>query len=648
MCWDMAAYDSGNKGQHNIIGKSGIADRSAINAISASWARCRDFGLRSSGRPKDVVLSGVQMHEILQKNEQVRQLVLPELELLFNQIAGTNFMVAYADSAGVVLDSIQDTDFQAGEGGKAVIPGSVWMEKHRGTNALGLALYSGKPQIVAGPDHFFHKLGDLSCFACPIFDHEENIVGLIDATSDAAARNSHTLALVKLASRNVENRLFAKQFSNFLILSFHARHEYLPTTSVGLIAVDSNGFIEGANANAKTMLNGLNVTCRQQFSEVFQVPFLAMIDRLRSNEIIQIRDLMGSVVFMTVQTPLFRRILNTGTTGPLASLLVLNQISRQKADGDVGLEEASPVDGPPQKIFADEMLRRQFRQVERAMQMGLPINIEGNRGTGKSELALEIHNRFASAQPFVLVDASLLSSGNYEKQLFGDGDRINFFESTSNTVVPGKLWHARGGTIFFDNADKLPIEAQSAIYQVMVSEDGKRKVKNKSAIKAFIFSGPVDWLTREAEAPCCEDFITVSQGCQIIIPPLSHRSDFQQICHALAAEISPQHSLSKTAIDCLRKMPWPGNITQLRKVLRLAVVKSETKVIRDEIRNVLMFSNDDTIIPCGKCTTSAMKMETCIMIKKTWLDAGRNVSLAARRLGISRNTVYKHIELLEY
>jgi len=377
------------------------------------------------------------------------------------------------------------------------------------------------------------------------------------------------------------------------------------------------------------------------------MPFLDMVDGLRSNEIIQIRDLMGSVVFMTVQKPLFKRSLNAGTTGPLASSLVLNQISTQKADGDVGIEEVKPTDGSPQKIFADEMLRHQFKLVERAMKIGLPINIEGNRGTGKSELAHEIHNRVAFNKPFIPVDANLLSTKNYEKQLFGDGDRINFFESTNNNAAPGKLWQAQGGTIFFDNADQLPKEAQTAICQVMASEDAKREAKNKSAIQAIIFSGPVGWLTSEAGGTYCEEFITAALGCQIIIPPLQQRSDFQQISHALVAEISPQHSLSKTAIDCLRKMPWPGNITQLRKVLRLAVVNSETTVIRDEVRNVLTFSNGDTISPCAKCATSAMKMETCILIKKTWLDSGRNVSLASRRLGVSRNTVYKHIERLD-
>ncbi|MGB2462691.1 MAG: sigma-54-dependent Fis family transcriptional regulator, partial [Candidatus Puniceispirillaceae bacterium] len=260
--------DSHNE-QRSLITEDLGDDNAAQSAISDSWARCRGFGLQAAGKPVEAVISPAEMAIILEKNTYIRQMVIPELELLYNQIAGTNFMVAYADNAGVVLDSLQDEDFQAGEGGKAVIPGSVWMEQHRGTNALGLALHSGKPQIVAGRDHYFKKLGDLSCFAAPIFDHDEQIVGVIDATSDAKARNHHTLALVNLAARNVENRLFVEQFSSSLILSFHARHEYLTTTSVALIAVDSYGFIEGANANAKAMLSGLNLSSRQHFSEVF-------------------------------------------------------------------------------------------------------------------------------------------------------------------------------------------------------------------------------------------------------------------------------------------------------------------------------------------------------------------------------------------
>ena len=69
------------------------------SAIRNSWARCRDVGLSPSGKPVDAVTSDIDLSIIQEKNERIRQFVLPELQLLYNQIAGTNFMVAYADTS---------------------------------------------------------------------------------------------------------------------------------------------------------------------------------------------------------------------------------------------------------------------------------------------------------------------------------------------------------------------------------------------------------------------------------------------------------------------------------------------------------------------------------------------------------------------
>jgi len=52
---------------------------------------------------------------------------------------------------------------------------------------------------------------------------------------------------------------------------FHARHEYLSTTSAALLAVDEHGFIDGANINAKIMLNGLNLYNKQHFGDILIV-----------------------------------------------------------------------------------------------------------------------------------------------------------------------------------------------------------------------------------------------------------------------------------------------------------------------------------------------------------------------------------------
>ena len=82
--------------------------------IAESWARCRDFGLQASGAPRELVLSESNFKGVLEKDGHVRRFVLPELELLYNQIAGTNFMVAYANAEGIVLDASQGLSLKEG------------------------------------------------------------------------------------------------------------------------------------------------------------------------------------------------------------------------------------------------------------------------------------------------------------------------------------------------------------------------------------------------------------------------------------------------------------------------------------------------------------------------------------------------------
>lgn len=605
----------------DIKHKSG---RRVLSSISESWKRCRDFGLAATGKPLDAVVSEENFKSILERNESVRQFVLPELELLYNQIAGTNFMVAYADNAGVVLDSIQDEDFKAGEGGKAVIPGSVWLEDQRGTNALGLALHTKRPAVVAGPDHFFRRLNDLSCFAVPIFDHEENLMGVIDATSDAKSRNDHTLALVKLAAKNIENRLLVENHSDKLVLMFHARHEYLPTTSVGLMAVDEYGFIEGVNANAKGMLSGLNTSKRQHFSEVFDAKFSTLIDELTHNDVLQIRDALGSTVFIKAYPP------------PSKKIIQISSLSSQPKEHTA---QASP---QLEKPFEDEVLTKSVSKSIRAVMSGLPIVVEGDDGSGRSTLAHHILGKCFPDGPCVTVDCNHLKNDTVEEYLFGAGGSLGFFDLSAQNSSTGKFGIARGGSVILENVTKLSTEIQKLICDAMSFEE-ERKLKGfKSAIRGWAFIGPQNWTDNE-QTNLTDQFLNSVSGYTITSPGLAYRSDLKKIALHMLKEMSPEHVLSPAALTYLENAPWPGNLRQLRKVLRQSISNADGKVIRGEIKEVLNIEDSEIITGCQYCSSSPVRSESCIMIQKTWRETNGNVSLVARRLGISRNTVYKHV-----
>ena len=294
----MQSLNSVNKEFKNILKKREMLSYNMGTEISDSWQRCISEELDPFKDPKHNVISSAELKLIKEKNESLRKIVIPELELLYSQIAGTNFMVAYSDENGLVLDTIYDKTCLKTDVGKSVIPGSIWAEKICGTNGLGLSVELKKPTIVSGKEHFFITHEKISCFASPIINYDGKTIGIIDASTDSKSREQHTLALVKLATRSIETKLFINKFSNELILSFHPRQEYLSTTSVGLLAINGDGVIVGANTNAKIMLNGLVDLKNENFNKIFTNSFSSIASDLLNNKILKITDHLGSSVFV--------------------------------------------------------------------------------------------------------------------------------------------------------------------------------------------------------------------------------------------------------------------------------------------------------------------------------------------------------------
>ena len=127
--------------------------------IADSWRRCIRLGLDPVSKPEECVVSYSDLFQRREKLDLVLRLVRPELELLSAQIAGSNFLVAFADHDGVVLDHILDEEFRTSVCGKSILPGSIWSEDIRGTNALGLALHTGTSCNVTGREHYFAREG---------------------------------------------------------------------------------------------------------------------------------------------------------------------------------------------------------------------------------------------------------------------------------------------------------------------------------------------------------------------------------------------------------------------------------------------------------------------------------------------------------
>ena len=124
-------------------------------------------------------------------------------------------------------------------------------------------------------------------------------MGFWDASTDTSSRQDHTLALVKLSAKSVEQKVFLENFKHTNIYSFHPRSEYLHTNSIGLIAINEDGQIEGVNSNTRIMLSGLYKDDSRDFYNIFNPLRLKILRHdMNANKTVQVKDWLGSTVFM--------------------------------------------------------------------------------------------------------------------------------------------------------------------------------------------------------------------------------------------------------------------------------------------------------------------------------------------------------------
>src|ERR1700693_4388779 len=137
--------------------------------IYDSWMRCISFGLDTLRPPSPQFVSPAILRQEQQRCSLVRGLALAEMHTLHQQIAGSNFMIAFANADGLLLHIRSDPSFSDASNAASIRPGAVWKETFCGTNALGTAAHLKRAIAVHSGQHFFPRYNNLTCVAAPIF-----------------------------------------------------------------------------------------------------------------------------------------------------------------------------------------------------------------------------------------------------------------------------------------------------------------------------------------------------------------------------------------------------------------------------------------------------------------------------------------------
>lgn len=592
--------------------------------VADSWQRCRDIDLDPRGTPRHSVVAFSDVKHRREANAAMRLLALAEMQLLHSQIAGSNFMIALGDADGIVLDTISDQHFADSEAGRSIIPGSMWSEGERGTNALGLAARVEQPVAIYGREHYFACHSHLSCMAAPIFNSEGKILGLLDASCAHEARQEHTHALVRMAAAQIENGLIYRDHSQSFVFAFHPRVEYLDTLSAGLISVSLDGEIVSINRPGKAFLHGLSATPGNHFDMLFEAAFGPAVDGLLKGGVIRIRDRAGSGVFMVC-----RQIGERRTPMPKGSSPSVPALLRK--------EDA------PDFVSDDPAIKRSLDDLAEAVLLCMPVHITGETGTGKELMARHVHRLSGRKGEFIAFNCGAVPEDLFIAEIFGH--ERGAFTSARVEGAPGLARLADRGTLFLDEVADIPLAAQTSLLRFLDTME-IRAVGGQKTQKVdiqLVSATNRDLEDMVAQRQFRADLYYRLNAFAVRLPALRTRSDFAGVVRHLMEKMAPGTPVTDAAIATLSQRKWPGNIRELRSVLQRALVRRRADYIDescfDEAGPVSELSRDC----CDECRGRPLTRVKCQEIRSIYNKTDKNISRTARELGLSRTTVYKHV-----
>ena len=590
--------------------------------IYDSWMRCISLGLDTLRPPSPEFVSPAVLRQEQQRCSLVRGLALAEMHTLHQQIAGSNFMIAFANADGLLLDIISDSSFSDASDAASIRAGTIWAEHICGTNGLGTAAYLKRPIVVHGREHFFARYNNLTCIAAPIFAPDGELTGILDASSDCMSRQAHTQALVAMAATQIENGLFREQHRADILVAFHNRGEYLHTMSAGLLAVDNVGKILAANRAARVLLHGLPASAGRLFGDVFRAKFSAFVDEGRRKERQRLEDDVGSQFVATIentrQFPMAQRV-----SAPWP---------------------APPKEAAVQFVSADPTIAAIVRRVEIAATRKMPILIRGETGTGKEQMARHAHAASWRAGAFVPVNCAALPESLIEAELFGYSE--GSFTGARKGGSAGLFREADGGTLFLDEIGDMPVTLQAVLLRFLDDWTVRPVGGSKREVDVLLVSATNANLDDSiAKGRFRSDLLFRLNTLEVTLLPLRERTDFADIARHLMNKIDPAVTLSQAAIDRLAELNWDGNIRELRNVLaRLSLGERGSTIGEAAVETAVGSAGRERLV-LASSTDNEIKHDLHDMqrahILGAYAETGNNISKTARRLGVSRNTVYR-------
>ncbi len=641
--------------------------------VAEAWGRClEDHNLH----PR---LDFARMPELLDSTEritaqdwsrQVQATLFVQTYNIHSFVQDVDMTVLLTDKNGMLMHVVGAGNKHFLAETKLLQLGSSWQESAIGNNGIGTAALLGGPMAFIGKEHFFSKLHACVTAGIPIKGPDGNVIAFLGLLSTQRDSLKPLLAFIRMAGMLVEADVFNRHRPSGRLIRFRSvdAREGISTQqgSVdGLIVMGSDDAVLALNETAMGLL-GMDayshiVGERLEYSLGIGISNLLRA-QAKANGPIVVISVSGTRLLVEAETiagdhtvPMLTKAPNETSAIPKAGLKnnVTPPPPRKSATGG-------------QDTILDSLLKKMVSLQEQK----IPILIIGESGVGKEYLVQHSHRAGPRRDgPFIAINCAAIPRDLIESELFGYVP--GSFTGASREGRVGKFQHASGGTIFLDEIGDMDFSLQATLLRVLESSEfvpvgGVKPIKVDVQVIAATNATLRDLVERGTFR---RDLYYRLNGAQIWIPSLRERPDKIQLISSIFDQeqefggfTNRGKVLSDEVLEIFLKHPWPGNIRQLRNLLKTVAFLSTDSVITvedlppDFIAEMHASSLDQNtfselpLLPEFNQIASTVAPASGVLanweeqaVLSALQASNWNVSMAAKKLNITRSTLYQKI-----
>jgi transcriptional regulator of acetoin/glycerol metabolism len=470
-----------------------------------------------------------------------------------------------------------------------IAPGYRMTEEAAGTNGIGTALETGRPAFIRGGEHYVAMWFGFACAASPIRDPiTRRVIGVVNLSCLAAESDPLLLALATSAARQIEDRMRVVAHEGETAL-LEAYLQQARRSSSGVLAI--GGDVVLMNPYLRRTLNGNDQAALLEHASDLLTSTLpgTTLAVLPSGHIAKI-------------TAAERSTLRGGRTNVVFHVDLSAETSSHPQQ--IGHPAHTYIPGLAGRNSAWLRCCQQVRQCCRDRDW---VMLEGEKGSGRARLAKAVGQDVKPGRTVRVMRAEMFpSAARFVAELAAETGDEDF-------------------ALVIADVDDIDKDTLEPIASMLASRIGRGWIVATSS------GATSSAMIKELLLPLFTHTVTV--------PALRHRiDDLAELVPLLLRDISrgADVRLAPDAMRQLGRLPWPGNISQLRRVLTETVARQRSGII----------SADKLPPECRSVTRRKLTQMEALerdAIVRSLQDNGGNKQEAARALGMSRATIYRKI-----